>query len=105
MRKFKRMFCKVPDPRADNSWHDLLEVLFIALAAVLCGAEGPTDMEELRLAKDALLRRIMRLEHGITTLDTFSPVVRLLHPQAFVKPFPRFTSHIAQNLGICHTRY
>src|SRR5260370_12439935 len=98
MRKFKRMFCKVPDPRADNSWHDLLEVLFIALAAVLCGAEGPTDMEEFGLAKEALLRRILRLEHGIPRHDTLSPVFPLLAPQAFGGAFPPFTPPMAQNI-------
>jgi predicted transposase YbfD/YdcC len=94
------MFCKVPDPRADNSWHDLLEVLFIALAAVLCGAEGPTDMEEFGLAKEALLRRILRLEHGIPSHDTFSRVFRLLDPQAFGEAFRRFTSAMAKNIGL-----
>jgi predicted transposase YbfD/YdcC len=100
MRKFKRMFRKVPDPRADNSWHDLLEVLFIALAAVLCGAEGPTDMEEFGLAKEALLRRMLRLEHGIPSHDTFSRVFRLLDPQAFGEAFRRFTSAMAKNIGL-----
>ena len=44
MEKFRRLFRRLPDPRADNPRHELLEVLFIALAATLCGAEGPSDM-------------------------------------------------------------
>jgi hypothetical protein len=40
MGKFKKIFRRLADPRADNARHELLEVLFIALAAVLCGAES-----------------------------------------------------------------
>ena len=36
MGKFARIFRRVPDPRAGNARHELLDVLFIALAAVLC---------------------------------------------------------------------
>jgi hypothetical protein len=45
--------------------HDLLEVLVIALAAVLCGAETCSDMAEFGQAKEDLLRLFLRLEHGI----------------------------------------
>ena len=52
MQKFKTAFQRLPDPRADNARHDLLEVLFIALAAVLCGAESCSDMEEFGQSKE-----------------------------------------------------
>ena len=32
------------EPRDDNGRHDLLELLLIALCAVLCGAEDRSDM-------------------------------------------------------------
>jgi len=35
---------EIPDPRAYNSTHDLTDVLFVALAAVLCGAVHCTEM-------------------------------------------------------------
>lgn len=100
MRKFRRLFRTVPDPRADNSRHDLLEILFIALAAVLCGAEGGEDMAEFGRAKEGLLRRILRLEHGIPSHDTFSRVFRLLDPASFQKAFQRFLSAFAKSNGI-----
>lgn len=40
METFSSYFSKVGDPRAGNARHDLLELTFVALAAVLCGAEG-----------------------------------------------------------------
>ncbi len=100
MRKFRRIFRAVPDPRANNSQYELLETLFIALAAVMCGAEGGEDMEEFGRAKEPLLRQILRLEHGIPSHDTFSRIFRLLDPEAFQKAFQRFLSAFAKSNGI-----
>jgi predicted transposase YbfD/YdcC len=100
MRKFRRIFRRVPDPRAENAWHDLLDVLFIAFSAVLCGAENCSDMAEFGRAKEALLRRILRLEHGIPSHDTFSRVFRLLDPRAFEQAFRRFLAAFAKVNGL-----
>ena len=43
METFRACFSDVPDLRAANSVHDLVEILFIGLAAVLCGAEGGAE--------------------------------------------------------------
>src|SRR5881396_4084301 len=94
MQKFKNLFQDVPDPRADNARHDLVDVLVIALAAVLCGADNCADMAEFGCAKEALLRQFLRLEHGIPSHDTFSRIFRLLDPQAFVV-----------TMDICPTHY
>src|SRR5664279_3545550 len=87
MQKFRKAFGRLADPRADNARHNLLEVLFIALAATLCGAESCSDMEEFGQSKEELLRLVLRLEHGIPSHDTFSRVFRLLKPQAFERGF------------------
>ncbi|HET9537974.1 MAG TPA: ISAs1 family transposase [Mesorhizobium sp.] len=100
MRKFKRIFRGVPDPRAANSSHNLCETLFIALVATLCGAEGASDMAEFGEAKEALLRRILKLEHGIPSHDTFSRILRELDPRAFAQAFRRFLSAFAKVNGI-----
>src|ERR1700736_790306 len=52
MEKFRRSFWRLPDPRAGNARHDLLEVLFIALAAMLCGAESCSDMADFGESKE-----------------------------------------------------
>jgi len=98
MEKFQNVFRDLPDPRAENAWHDLVEVLVIALAAVLCGAESCVDMAEFGCAKEALLRQILRLEHGIPSHDTFSRVFRLLDPHAFEASFSRFMAEFAKQL-------
>jgi predicted transposase YbfD/YdcC len=100
MRRFRRILRRVPDPRASNSQHNLVDVLFMALAAVLCGAEGASDMAEFGLAKEQLLRRILLLENGIPSHDTFSRVFRLLDPQAFEQAFRRFLAAFAKRNGL-----
>ena len=62
MEEFRACFSDLPDPRAPNARHDLLEVLFIALAALLCGAEACTDMAEFGEAQEPFLRPLLRRE-------------------------------------------
>jgi predicted transposase YbfD/YdcC len=96
MGKFRRAFRGMSDPRADNARHDLLEVLVIALAATLCGADSCSDMAEFGRAKEWVLRLFLRLEHGIPSHDTFSRVFRLLRPAAFEAAFRRFMAAFAK---------
>ncbi len=96
MGKFARVFRRLPDPRANNARHELLDVLFIALAAVLCGAESCSDMAEFGQSKEGLLRLVLPLEHGIPSHDTFSRVFRLLDPEAFERAFRRFMAAFAR---------
>src|SRR6201990_788036 len=100
MQKFRKAFQRLPDPRADNARYDLLEVLFIALAATVCGAESCSDMADFGQSKEELLRLVLRLEHGIPSHDTFSRGFRLLEPKGFERMFRRFTATFAQANGI-----
>jgi predicted transposase YbfD/YdcC len=100
MRKFKNIFRDLPDPRAPNAQHDLLEILVIALAAVLCGAKGPTDMQLFGRSKEKVLRQFLRLQHGIPSHDTFGRVLRALDPTAFEQGFRRFMAAFAKANGI-----
>ena len=100
MRKFNKVFRGLPDPRAPNALHELLEILVIALAAVLCGARGPTDIALFGRSKEKLLRQMLPLEHGIPSHDTFGRVFQALDPQAFEQAFRRFMAAFAKANGI-----
>jgi predicted transposase YbfD/YdcC len=100
MRCFRKAFRTLQDPRAENARHDLLEILFIALAAVLCGAVSCSDMEEFGEAKQEMLRLVLRLDHGVPSHDTFSRVFRLLRPHAFEAAFRRFMAAFAKANGL-----
>ena len=95
MEAFRSCFSAVGDPRAGNARHDLLELMFVALAAVLCGAEDCTDMAAFARAKLDFLRQVVKLEHGPPSHDTFSRVFRRLEPEPFEAAFAKFTRTFA----------
>ncbi len=96
MERFVSVFADVPDPRAENVRYDLTAVLFIALAALLCGAESCADMADFGLSKQKLLRQVLRLPNGIPSHDTFSRVFRYLDAGEFEKAFARFAASFAK---------
>jgi len=98
--KFEKLFRKLADPRAANARHELWEVLFIALAAVLGGAQSCCEMALFGRSKEELFRGILVLEHGIPSHDTFSRVFRLLDPEAFEKVFRQFMAAFAKAHGL-----
>ena len=99
MESLGATFAAVPDPRAGNARHELVDVLVIAFAATLCGAETCCDMALFGRAKEPLLRSMLRLPHGIPSHDMFSRVFRLLDPEAFETAFRRFTAAFAERLA------
>lgn len=56
----------VPDPRTGNAQrHELLDLLVIALAASVCGAETCVDFADLAEDREVLLREFLSLEDGL----------------------------------------
>lgn len=96
MGKLKRAFRNLRDPRAANASYELLEILVIALAAVLCGAKGATDMADFGRRRKELLRHFLPLKNGIPSHDTFNDVFRALDPVGFERVFQRFVAAFAK---------
>ena len=85
---FISYFAELADPRQqDRCDHKLIDILFIAICAVICGADGFTDMEEFGLAKETWLRQFLELPNGIPSHDTFGRVLARLNPSAFQQCF------------------
>jgi len=99
MQLFLTAFESVPDPRAENVRHDLIEILLIALLAVLCGAQHCSEMAEFGQAKIKFLRRFLKLRHGIPSHDTFSTVFRMLDAKALDAAFGRLTATLVAALA------
>ena len=56
----------IHDPRiVGRSDHDLVDVLVLALCAVMAGAEGWDDIEDWGIENEAMLRGYLRLRNGI----------------------------------------
>lgn len=99
MQGLQDLFMELPDGRAANARHPLPEVLLIAFAATLCGAETCVDFAAFGRDKQDVLCEFLRLEHGIPSHDTFSRAFRLLEPMAFEAVFRRFMTAFAAALA------
>ena len=99
MENLSRIFSVVPDPRAANVRHDLVELMFIALAAVLCGAKSCAEMAIFGRLRERDLREILPLKHGIPSHDTFCHVFRRLDPKVFEEAFQKFMAAFAEAMG------
>jgi predicted transposase YbfD/YdcC len=91
MRKLKRLFRPIKDPRAGNARHDLVEILVIALAATLAGAKTCTEFEFFGKGREELLRQFLELKYGIPSHDTFSNVFRALDPKGLEAVLCKFS--------------
>jgi predicted transposase YbfD/YdcC len=87
------------DPRRQNARHDFCEMLFIAFAAMLCGAKNCSDIWRFAQEKEEMLRQVLTLAHGIPSHDTFSMLFRKLVPAMFAEAFARFMGHVAAAAG------
>jgi predicted transposase YbfD/YdcC len=81
-------FATLPDPRVERTRdHLLVDIVTIALCAVLCGAGDWVAVETFGRAKEAWLRTFLALPGGIPTHDTFGRVFARLDPAAFQRCF------------------
>ena len=77
-------FESVPEPRVERTrLHPLVNILVIAMLAMICVGEGWEDMEEFGLAREAWLGTFLDLSHGIPSADTFRRVLSAVNPKAF----------------------
>lgn len=94
------VFVSIPDPR--QAWkveHDLVELLVVAVNAVLVGADTFVEIELWAKEKLEWLRKYLRLAHGIPSHDTFGRLFGLIDAQEFEAAFRRWVSGILPVLG------
>jgi predicted transposase YbfD/YdcC len=94
------IFRDVRDPRDLNARHDLAELLFLALAATLCGAKSCVEIAEFAEGQEEELKEILVLQHGPPSHDTFSRVFRLLDPGELSRAFTAFMAALRRELGL-----
>jgi predicted transposase YbfD/YdcC len=93
-------FGSLEDPRdIRGKEHLLLDIITIALCAVISGAEGWEDMAEYGRAKQDWLATFLSLPNGIPCGDTFGRVFARLDPEQMQRCFVSWVSAISALLG------
>jgi predicted transposase YbfD/YdcC len=84
---FQDHFASLSDPRSSNARHELIDILVIAVCAVICGAEGWEDIEEYGKAQAQWFEHVLELPHGIPCDDTFRRVLSRLDADELMRCF------------------
>ncbi len=84
-------FGDIHDPRVQGRCdYPLVEVITIAICAVIAGANGWIDVETFGKSKEAWLKQFLKLEKGIPSHDTFGDVFRMIDAKEFQRSFMRW---------------
>jgi predicted transposase YbfD/YdcC len=92
-------FVDVPDPRRSNRRHKLIDILTVALFAVVCGADGWVEVVAYAKAKLSWLKTFLELPGGVPSHDTFGRVFRRLSPDAFERCFRAWMASVVELSG------
>lgn len=85
-------FSALEDPRIVGKVdHRLIDILVIAVCAVIACAESWDDIALYGRSKEGWLRRFLDLPNGIPSHDTFRRVFMLINPDAFERRFSAWT--------------
>jgi predicted transposase YbfD/YdcC len=79
--------------------HLLIDMLVIAITAVICGADGWTQVAAFGKAKEAWFRQFLQLPNGIPSHDTFGRVFSVLSPEVFEARFREWVASVREVCG------
>lgn len=97
---FLKHFDSIADPRIDRcKKHNLLDILLLAISAVISGAEGWEDIEDFGHLKLDWLRKYRPFESGIPKHDTIARVICRLKAQEIESAFQSWISSLIETTG------
>lgn len=95
---FLTCFSSVEDPRISRKkLYPLIEVIFGAFVATLCGARGWRDIEDFCEARMHVLGKFLPYENGIASYVTFSRCFALLDPKSFESAFVAWMASLQES--------
>jgi predicted transposase YbfD/YdcC len=90
-------FHDLDDPRVSPATrHQLLDIVAIAVCAVICGADTWVEVETFGRAKRDWLGTFLALPHGIPSHDTFGRVFAALDPDQFERGFRSWVAAVVE---------
>jgi len=97
---FLEHFQTLDDPRSHiNRKHDLLDILFLTISAILSGSEGWEGIEAFGHIKLDWLKKYRDFENGIPRHDTIARVISALDPEQFVFCFMNWINEVRNANG------
>ncbi|MGL5291228.1 MAG: ISAs1 family transposase, partial [Plesiomonas sp.] len=97
---FLQHFASISDPRIERcKKHNLLDILFLAINAVISGSEGWEDIEDFGHIKLDWLRQYRPFEAGIPRHDTIARVICRLKPSEIENAFQAWISSLIAETG------
>jgi len=94
-QSLQTLLLSVPDPRrARGLRHPVADVLFMALVAIISGAEDAEAIEDFANENEAWFAQRCGLRHGIPSQDTFLRVLAAMDPKAFSECFDRWVAEL-----------
>lgn len=89
------------DPRIDRTKkHALIDIIFIAITATLCGAKTWVDISDFGEAKIEYFSKFLDLKNGIPSHDTFRRLFILLSPEKFFGIFKEWIKVITDDADL-----
>ena len=97
---FLKHFDSISDPRIERcKKHNLLDILLLAISAVMSGSEGWEDIENFGHIKLDWLRQYRPFEAGIPRHDTIARVICRLKADEIEQAFQAWISSLVENTG------
>jgi predicted transposase YbfD/YdcC len=88
LSSLKMHFETIDDPRAAyRIQHTLVDMMMIAICAIICGADSWVEIEQYGLSKELWLSTFLELPNGIPSHDTFERLFARLRPEQLQASF------------------